>query len=320
MSELPPYPGQPVPPGPEGQPPPYVGPWVPPQPPPIWGPPAAYPEDPLISPNFSGWWQRGFAIAKVTWRQLLVLQAIAGVLSFGLQTLAGAWQSFALRDIDRATRAGEDPEIGTFLAGTGLVLLGSVVVVLVTMVATLAAVRIVVQGATGAEPDLGAAVAGAVRRLFPMVGWGILAGLIVLVGVCACIVPGLYFGAVFLVLAPVVAVERGNAISRCFKLFHGDLGSSLARIATIFGITVGVSIAAGVIGAIVGLAVPPATASTGALVAAAAITAAFGVLIGGALRILTDPLTVAAYADMRARVEPLSSAMLVHELGIRQTA
>jgi hypothetical protein len=191
------------------------------------------------------------------------------------------------------------------------------VVVLVTMVATLAAVRIVVQGATGAAPDLGAAVAGAVRRLFPMVGWGILAGLITFAGVCACIVPGLYFGAVFLVLAPVVAVERGNPISRCFKLFHGDLGSSLARIATIFGITVGASFVGGVVGAIAGLAAPPATASTAALVVAAAVAAAFATLIGGALRLFIDPLTVAAYADMRARVEPLSSAMLAHELGVR---
>lgn len=317
MSELPPYPRQPMPPGPEGEPspPPYVAPWVPPQAPP-WGP-AAYPQDPLISPDYSGWWRRGVAIAKLVWRQILVLQAIVGVFTFALQTVAGAWQSFALRDMERATAAGRDPEFGTFLAGTGLVLLGSMAVALMAMVATLAAVRIVVQAANGGQPDLGAAVAGAVRRLFPMMGWGLLAGLIVLVGFCACIVPGLYFAAVFFVLAPVVAVERGNAIGRCFKLFHGDLGAALARIATIFGITIGVSVVAGVIGAVGGFVAPPATASTGALIATAAITAAVGAVIGGALRILTDPLTVAAYADMRARVEPLSSAMLAQELGIR---
>jgi hypothetical protein len=315
VSELPPYPNQPVPPGPEGQ-PPYVGPWVPPQGS-QYPPPGAYVADPLISPDYGGWWQRGIAVAKIAWRQILVLQAIVAVLTFTVQTVAGAWQSFALRDLERASDAGRDPDFGTFFAGTALVLVGSVVVALVAMLATLAVVRIVVVAATGGQPNVGEALAGAARRVFPMLGWGILAGLLTVVGICACIVPGLYFAAVFLVLAPVVAIERGNAISRCFKLFHGDVGASLARIATLLGITVGVSIVAGIIGFIGGAAAPPATASTGALIASAAVTAAFGAVIGGALRILTDPLTVAAYADMRARVEPLSSAMLAQELAIR---
>lgn len=314
MSELPPYSGQPVPPGP-GSP---QGPWVPQTPAPAqWGPPPGeYPQDPLISPNFNGWWNRGFAIAKLTWRQLLVLQAAVGVLNFGLQGAAGAWQRLALRDIEQAAAAGDDPEFGAILAGSGLVFLASIGVTLVTMVATLAAVRIVVEGAIGREPDLGAALSAAVRRLFPMLGWGLLAGLIILAGVCACLFPALYFGAVFLVLSPVVAVERGNAIKRCFKLFHGDLGSSVARVATIFGITIAASFVGGAIGAIAGLAAPPATASTGALVTVSLIVAAVGVVVGGALRLFTDPLTVAAYADMRARVEPLTSAQIAHELGI----
>jgi len=320
MSELPPYP-QPAPPGPEGQPTPapYAGPWVQPQPSP-WGSLTAYPEDPLISPDYSGWWRRGVSLAKLAWRQILVLQAIVGVLTFTVQTVAATWQSFALRDIDRATAAGQDPDLGSIVAGTGLVLVASLVVALVGMVATLAAVRIVVEAATGGQPDLGAALGGAVRRLFPLLGWGILSGLLVVVGLCACLVPGLYFVAVLLVLAPVVALERGNAIGRCFKLFHGDLGASVARTATILGMVVGVSVVGGIITGIASLAAPPETASTGAFVASAAVSSGFGVVIGGALRILIDPLTVAAYADMRARIEPLSTGMLVQELGIRGAA
>jgi hypothetical protein len=308
MSELPPYP-QPASPGAEG-------PWVPPQAPP-WGSPSGYPEDPLISPDYSGWWRRGVAITKLAWRQLLLLQAVVGVLTFTVETVATAWQSFALRDIDRAATAGRDPDLGLIFAGTGLVLVAALVVALVTMVATLAAVRIVVEAATGAQPDLGAALGSAVRRLFPLLGWGILSALLIVVGLCACIVPGLYLAAVLLVLTPVVALERGNAIGRCFKLFHGDFGASMARTATIFGIVVGVSLVAGVIGVIASLVAPPETASTGALIASAAVSSAFSVVIGGAMRILVDPLTVAAYADMRARVEPLSTATLVQELAIR---
>ncbi|MFC0526236.1 hypothetical protein [Phytohabitans kaempferiae] len=123
--------------------------------------------------------------------------------------------------------------------------------------------------------------------------------------------------AVFLVLAPVVALERGGAISRCFKLFHGDLGASLARTATIFGIVIGGSIVAGMIGLVGTLSAPVETASSGTIITWSLVEAAVSVVIGGALRILTDPLTVGAYADMRARVEPFSSAILAHEAGVR---
>ncbi|BCB86200.1 hypothetical protein Psuf_035130 [Phytohabitans suffuscus] len=129
--------------------------------------------------------------------------------------------------------------------------------------------------------------------------------------------PGLYFGAVLVVLAPVVALERRNAIGRCFKLFHGDFGASLARVATILGILIAASVIGGGVGVAATLAAPPQTASTGALIAAAAVSSGFAAVIGGAVRLLTDPLTVAAYADMRARVEPLSTAVLAREAGIR---
>jgi hypothetical protein len=296
--------------------PPQDPPWGPPPGPP-WGPPPGYPPDPLISPDFGGWWQRGFAIAKRAWRQILVLQLIVGMLTFTVETLSTVWQSFAARDMDRAAAAGDDPDLAALFAGTGLVVVATVVVLIVSMIATLAAVRIVIEAATGAEPDLGAALAGSVRRLGPMLGWGILAGLLIVAGLCACLVPGLYFAAVLLVLSPVVALERGNAIGRCFKLFHGDFGASLARAATIIGIVFGVSLVGGVIGVIATLAAPPSTASTGALIAAAAVSSGVSVVIGGAVRLLADPLTVAAYADMRARIEPLSTAVLAHEIGIR---
>ncbi|BCB80836.1 hypothetical protein Pflav_072460 [Phytohabitans flavus] len=298
-------------------PPPGGPPWGPPPGGLPWGLPPGGPPDPLISPDFGGWWQRGFSIAKRAWRQILVLQAIVGVLTFTVETLAAAWQSFATRDMDRAVATGRDPDFAVFFAGTGLVLVAAVVTMIVTMVATLAAVRIVIEAACGLQPDLRAALSGSIGRLLPLFGWGILSGILILAGICACLVPGFYFLAVTLVLAPVVALERGNAIGRCFKLFHGNFGASLARTATILGIVLGAGLVGGSIGAIASLAAPAETASTGALIAAAAVSSAVGVVISGGLRIFLDPLTVAAYADMRARVEPLSTAVLAHEAGIR---
>lgn len=182
---------------------------------------------------------------------------------------------------------------------------------------TLAAVRVVVVTATGGRPSVADALRGAARRLFPMLGWSLLAGLIIVAGVCACLLPGLYFWAVFTVLAPVVAFERSGAIGRCFTLFHGDLGRSVARIATVIGILFAGTMVAGVVAVFGDVFADPVTAATPALVAAALVSTLVSVVVTGVLRLLTDPLTVAAYADMRARVEPLSSAMLAHEIDAR---
>ncbi|WP_433828621.1 hypothetical protein ACQP2E_04575 [Actinoplanes sp. CA-015351] len=35
-------------------------------------------------------------------------------------------------------------------------------------------------------------------------------------------------------------VQRGAGIGRCFQLFHADFGASIARVATVYGIALGV--------------------------------------------------------------------------------
>jgi hypothetical protein len=292
----------------------------PPPPPPGsgYGPPVAggFPPDPLISPDFAGWWQRGLQVVRRSWRQLAILQAIVAVFTVALQGAAAVSQSLSLRELNGLSET-ETPPLGTVLGASALTFVASIGAVLMSTLVTLAAVRIVVVTATGGQPDVAEALRGAARRLFPMIGWSLLAGLIVVAGICACIMPGLYFWAVFSVLAPVVAFERGGAIGRCFTLFHGDLGRSLARIATVIGILFAGTMVAALVAVVGDVFADPLTAPTPALVAAALVSTAIGVVVGGGLRVLTDPLTVAAYADMRARIEPLSSAMLAHEITVR---
>jgi hypothetical protein len=276
-----------------------------------------YPPDPLISPDYSGWWQRAVAVVKLSWRQLLALQAIVAVLIFAVQGTAGVAAAFAARDLDDAADAGDDLPLGTFFAAFGLGIAAAVFGLLVSTAVTIAAVRIVVLAATGGQPRVVDALGAAARRVFPLIGWSILAGIIGLAALCACILPVFYIGAVFTVLAPVVALERGNAISRCFKLFHGDLAVSIGRIATIGGIGIGAAVVAAAVDFIGDAVVRPESASTAAVVAATVFATAVSVFLTGGIRILTDPLTVAAYADMRARVEPLSSAVLAYEAATR---
>ena len=60
--------------------------------------------------------------------------------------------------------------------------------------------------------------------------------------------------------------------------------------------------------------------STGAILAGTVLTTLIFVLIGGATAIFTSQLTLTAYADLRARVEPLTTSVLVGEIGLQPPA
>jgi hypothetical protein len=170
--------------------------------------------------------------------------------------------------------------------------------------------------AVGAPLDVGAALKLALRRVFPLLGWQILAIPIYLVALCLCILPVFYVAAVFTVLPVVVAVERTNAIGRCFSLFHTNFGPAAARAFTIVGMSIGASVVAGILGSVIdAIARNAAEGSTGVVIGSV-VSSAFGAVLGGALAVLLAPLTLAAYADTRARVEPLNSAVIAQQLGI----
>ncbi len=174
-------------------------------------------------------------------------------------------------------------------------------------------VHLVVQLASGRRPELGLAARAAVPRILPLLGWSLLAGLLMLIGLCACVIPFFYLLGVFTVLAPVVMFERGPAIARCFTLFRGDVGASAARVAIILGFSVGVSVLSQVVGAsVAGIAGTDIGARMVAAVAAATVAA----LLRAAVGVLTAPLTVLTYADERARIEPVRSADLIAALGL----
>jgi len=270
----------------------------------------------LISADYNGWWQRSIGLVKASWLPLLVLQAIGAAVGFVLRSPAAIFQALATRDIrEAAATRTSGLNFGNLFAGLGLSVVAIFIAFLVSALVTLAAVHVVAAAATGRQASVGDALRGAVRRLLPLIGWQLLAGLIVVAGICACILPGLYFAAVFMVLPAVVAFERSNAISRCFRLFHGNIGASVARVATILGVIIVASLVGGVIGGgISAIVAPAATATSGALIAGQLLTTVIGVIVAAAIGILTAPMIVTAYADMRARIEPVSTSVLVQEL------
>jgi hypothetical protein len=278
--------------------------------------------DPLISPDYNGWWQRSMAIVKAGWRQLAVVQAIGVAVQVLLQVPLLVYVTTQSEQFAADAQSSSTPDVTPIFGALGFTFLVAFAGIVVGAIITVATMQMSVAIAVGGQPRLGPALSAAARRAFPLIGWQLLAGLIMLVGLCACVLPFFYFLAVFTVMPGVVAFERTNAISRCFRLFHANFGVAVGRVATIVGISIGTGIIASVISQIVGaggnsfsLSTSATTETTSVIVVASIISAVIGAVIDRGVAIVTGPLTLTAYADMRARVEPLTTQTLLQELG-----
>jgi hypothetical protein len=279
------------------------------------GPPAP-PNDPLISPDYAGWLQRWTAILKAAWRPLLILQLCGLVITLPVLALVSVQSAFNARDVDRKLEQGlpETPDLGNLLALGGVSLAASVVSYALYALVLLASIRVVVTAATGGQASVKQAASGSLGRVLPFIGWELVTGLLAMVAVCACFFPVLYVLAATAVLAAVVTFERDGIIGRCFRLFNADLGSSLARVLTIAAVWLVTSVVTGVPGLVLQ---PSADTSTGLLVAMAIVAALIQVAAQVVIGVITAPMIVTTYADMRARIEHLTTPMLVNELAVR---
>jgi hypothetical protein len=279
--------------------------------------PVGDPSDPLISPDYSGWWQRNLALVRAFWRPLALLQVIGAVAGLVLRVPTAVVQALGTRGMRDGTLTGGAAVremLTRGLPSIGIGLSGALLAGLIAALVALAGMRLLVVGVTGGPVSIGEAMRGALGRLLPFIGWGMVAGLIILGGVCACLLPAIYFAAVFSVLPAVVLFERGGAIGRCFRLFHADLGASVARVATLIGIGIAAALVIGVVGAILGVVAQAASSGTGGLVSGTVLTTVFSVLATAVVGVLQAPLTLTTYADERARLEPLNTSVLAHEL------
>jgi hypothetical protein len=279
--------------------------------------------DPLISPDYNGWWSRGVAIVRRGWRPLLSLQAVGVIVALVTQAPLAAYTALASNDLIAATGPagpGTPPDATPLFGLLGFGVLGALLGIVVGAMVTLASVHIGVSVAVGAEARFRDALRLAARRLLPLIGWYLLAAPIYLIAVCLCVLPVVYVAAALTVLPAVVAVERTNAIGRSFALFHGRLGPAVARTATILGLTFGVGLLVALVGQLIEVGVASAVPGSDGVVAGAFATTLLGALLGGALAVLTAPLTLTAYADLRARVEYVTTDRIAWELGIPTAA
>ena len=264
--------------------------------------------DPLVSADYNGWWQRSFGLLRATWKPMAAVFGVASLVDLFL-TIPGTLRFEATqRDArERIEAAGDQVDFTLFFAGVGEFAAATAGAGLIYLLATLMAAGIVIDAALGRTGGSGAARAAA-RRFPVMIGWSVPALLLAAVAFALCFLPLLYAGAVLMVLPVVVLVERGNAVSRCFSLFHGDVGAALSRVATIAALSVAGLVVVNLITTVVLVASGstledrPVPATVAEVVLQGVYTFAIG--------LVTTPMLVTAYADMRARREPFTSAGL----------
>ena len=275
------------------------------------GPGAGAPDgDPLVPRDFGGWFQRIIGVIKRSFPRLAALAAITALVSavFGVvvaEMVPSPGASGAGFPFD--TSAGPTPEqMGMAAGSTGGFLTATLVGGLISLVVSAfvqgASIFVAVRDAAGRPAGVAEGLRFAAGRALPLIGWGLLGGIMVGVGFVLVILPAIYLGVVLATLPAVVVIERKN-IGRCFELIKNRWWATFGRLLVVAII--------GVIYYVLAILVAHAIGS-GPTSAVAAIVQA----------ILIIPLTVAAtavivvtYAELRShQPDGVSTSTLAAQL------
>ncbi len=308
------YPGQYPPAGGYGAPPPpgYAGYGTPP---PGWqpaGPGSVYDTgDPLVPgtrAGLNGWYERILGVVKRSWREVLVILAITVLAPAVVLTVLGGGAEARNASNLNANLVG-----GLTVGVTLALLVVAIASVFLFAAGAAASTYTIARQAAGAHVDVGEALRYGFRRAGGMWGWLVLSGLIVAGGLILCILPGLYFIVALSLVIPAVVFERGNPISRSFKLVNANFGPALGRVAllalTVFvyqGVLscVSLSIQGAVVNASAGV-------RWGTNVIVELVVGALGLPLD--LLVLTGVLVL--YAELRNRELPVNTSQLVADAG-----
>ncbi|MFR9801366.1 hypothetical protein ACL02T_03565 [Pseudonocardia sp. RS010] len=242
--------------------------------------------DPLVAADFSDWWAKVLAVLKRSWQPLLLIQ------------LATALPALILAAILGVVLAAGGGVVGVAVGGGIFVIL----VVAASLLAQGASVYVVTRQA--AEQPVGAseALSFAASRALPLLGWGLLAGILVFIGFLLLVLPGVYLLVVFAAsLTGVIMYERAG-IGRTFELVNRQFWGTFGRLITF---AIAAAVYSGIISAIVSTFTAPDSVARSLVV-----------------NILTLPVTLAAagvavvtYASLRNKENPqVGTPTLVHEL------
>jgi hypothetical protein len=194
----------------------------------------------------------------------------------------------------------------------GVELAASAVVAVATSIGWVAVLRLMADQAAGRPASVGAALRYGVRRGPLLWGWYLLVYLVVMVGLCACVVPGVYLAVALSLIAPIVTFERGEpAFTRSFRLVHSNFWPTVGRL-LLLGLAVGVVtyLVSCIFGAATGVSSGLSAPAQQPGVLALSVDVLLSSLVALPITLVEVAGVLVTYAELRGRQEPLTSADL----------
>ena len=172
------------------------------------------------------------------------------------QALSKGWESFVKRWVDFliiAVIVGVIAVVFSWLLvrdnyNAGRLLLWSFISLALAVLASLWQTMVALAAVDGDERPFGTLVSEAMGKLGAYLGWTIVAGLIVFVGLVLCVLPGI-LAAFFLMFVPFLAIEmrrQGNPLSDSFNAVKQEAGNLIL----VFLVFLGLAIVASIISSI----------------------------------------------------------------------
>ncbi|MFC0098285.1 hypothetical protein ACFFKH_12180 [Micromonospora marina] len=282
--------------------------------------PGIDPQDPLVNPPHAGigpWFARCTAALRRGWRQLLPIvlltQVVPGVV-IGVLTLVFSPEGELATAPDGAPVL-PDGFWGQMFAFYGVLLSAGLIFGLLQAVGWAAGTWVVTRQAAGEPTGLGAAFRYGLRRALGLWGWTLLVSLLVMLGACFCLLPGLYAAFALALFGPVYLFERREPVGRAWRMFHSRFGMVLGRVALVMAVLFAATVLDAVVGGISGavFGVEPMKA-VGTAIGAVAF-AVFGALLAAPAYLAQQVGLVVTYAEQRAQEGPVNAARLAAELG-----
>ncbi|MEU9516282.1 hypothetical protein [Micromonospora sp. NPDC048169] len=327
-SGYPPMPGYPTPGHPSGAPQAgWPGPGYPPHP----MPGAAYPmpggwpsginpQDPLVNPPHAGigpWFARCWGALRRGWRQLVPIVLLTQVLPaavIGVLTLLVAPDGQMATAPDGSPRLPEGFWQQT-LGFYGTILFAGLIFGALQAMGWAAGTWVMTRQAAGEPAGLGAALRYGLSRALGLWGWTIVVSLLVTLGACFCLLPGVYVAVALVLFGPVYLFERSDPVGRSWRLFHSRFLMVLGRVMLVVAALVAAAlldvVLSGINTAVFG--VEPLGA-VGTAIGAVTMTVLSAVVAVPAYLAQQVGLVV-TYAEQRAQEGPVSAAQLAAELG-----
>ncbi|HIV57184.1 MAG TPA: hypothetical protein H9902_04430 [Candidatus Stackebrandtia faecavium] len=264
--------------------------------------------DPLVPRDFSNWWSNLVEMVRRSGAKVAAVLTIWSVVPVIGTVIFNEQQQGYVSSGPMAPGATVTPQqqdemfqfLSDYLAFAGIWIVITILLSYLTSAGLAAAIRIVLTDAARRPISFGEAMAYGARRGLVVWGWHVIVLICVLVGICLCVLPGLYLALAFSLFAPVVVCEGGSAMARSMRLIHRAFGAMLGRVALLALFGFGLSILGGNISsAAVMLGVNSIVVTVISVIATLAVQVATMTVMSGGLLI--------TYAETRAGEGTLSS-------------